>query len=60
MMVTQGLKKEAKKGVASIATATEGRFYRGDLKELATRKYLKIKESFKKNKGVPKRKAEKK
>mmetsp|Transcript_64579 Transcript_64579/g.204179 ORF Transcript_64579/g.204179 Transcript_64579/m.204179 type:complete len:145 (-) Transcript_64579:158-592(-) len=48
-----GLKKETKKGVAKIADLTEGCFYRKDLKELAVKKYMKIKQSFKKNKTVP-------
>mmetsp|Transcript_96543 Transcript_96543/g.300663 ORF Transcript_96543/g.300663 Transcript_96543/m.300663 type:complete len:142 (+) Transcript_96543:94-519(+) len=54
LLFSTGLKKEAKKGVEAIARATEGAFYRPDLKEAAVRKYLKIRQSFKKNKRIPK------
>uniref|UniRef100_A0A7S2C939 Ribosomal eL28/Mak16 domain-containing protein n=1 Tax=Alexandrium andersonii TaxID=327968 RepID=A0A7S2C939_9DINO len=60
VLVKTGIKKDAKKGVAAIAKETDGKFYRTDLKDLAVAKYMKIKQSFKKNKSIPARRAAKK
>mmetsp|Transcript_12530 Transcript_12530/g.44370 ORF Transcript_12530/g.44370 Transcript_12530/m.44370 type:complete len:141 (-) Transcript_12530:99-521(-) len=51
-LLQAGLKKLSKKGLAEVTKATTGSFYRQDLEELAQKKYIKVKTSFKKKKVV--------
>merc|ERR1719382_999611 len=52
IVLTTRSKKSAKKGLAQVAKATGGAFYRRDLQELAEKKYAKVKTSLKKKKLV--------
>merc|ERR1719156_176180 len=52
--VTNGLNKQAKKGLAALDKTMDAGYYRRDLLELAKVKYSKIKTSFKKRKTVVK------
>mmetsp|Transcript_8194 Transcript_8194/g.9075 ORF Transcript_8194/g.9075 Transcript_8194/m.9075 type:complete len:145 (-) Transcript_8194:46-480(-) len=54
MSAGTGVKNATKKGIEVITKETDGAFYRKDLKDLAVKKYLKIKKSFRKNKNLPK------
>mmetsp|Transcript_50059 Transcript_50059/g.131898 ORF Transcript_50059/g.131898 Transcript_50059/m.131898 type:complete len:142 (-) Transcript_50059:118-543(-) len=54
LLLQSGVKKQSKKGLAQIAKATAGSFYRRDLLGLAEAKFNKIKTSFKKKKVVVK------
>eukprot|EP00443_Scrippsiella_acuminata_P093277 CAMPEP_0115427308 /NCGR_PEP_ID=MMETSP0271-20121206/29380_1 /TAXON_ID=71861 /ORGANISM="Scrippsiella trochoidea, Strain CCMP3099" /LENGTH=142 /DNA_ID=CAMNT_0002852337 /DNA_START=7 /DNA_END=435 /DNA_ORIENTATION=- len=53
-LVQAGVKKQAAKGFAQIAKATEGSLYRRDLLQLAQEKYRRVKTSLKKKKLVVK------
>jgi len=53
-VVTVGVKKAEKKGLASLAKVMDAGYYRRDLLSLAQAKYIKIKKSFKKKKLVVK------
>merc|ERR1711862_462114 len=48
VLYKSGIKKSAKKGPAQVEKAAMTGYYRPDLKALAVKKYLKIKQSFKK------------
>eukprot|EP00446_Apocalathium_sp_SHHI-4_P067036 CAMPEP_0177538352 /NCGR_PEP_ID=MMETSP0369-20130122/58333_1 /TAXON_ID=447022 ORGANISM="Scrippsiella hangoei-like, Strain SHHI-4" /NCGR_SAMPLE_ID=MMETSP0369 /ASSEMBLY_ACC=CAM_ASM_000364 /LENGTH=137 /DNA_ID=CAMNT_0019021161 /DNA_START=15 /DNA_END=424 /DNA_ORIENTATION=+ len=52
ILLSTGVKKSSKKGLAQISKALEGGFYRRDLMEVARAKYVKVKTSFKKKKVV--------
>merc|ERR1712060_684794 len=54
MLLTTGLKKDSKKGLASLAKVIDGKFYRKDLLALAQAKYTKVMASFKKKKTTVK------
>merc|ERR1719215_1747240 len=54
MLCESGVKKSSKKGLAKVAKATGGSFYRRDLQELAEKKYARVKTSLKKKKVVVK------
>eukprot|EP00409_Alexandrium_fundyense_P005504 CAMPEP_0185906076 /NCGR_PEP_ID=MMETSP0196C-20130402/5216_1 /TAXON_ID=2932 /ORGANISM="Alexandrium fundyense, Strain CCMP1719" /LENGTH=144 /DNA_ID=CAMNT_0028625739 /DNA_START=71 /DNA_END=505 /DNA_ORIENTATION=- len=53
MFVGTGIKNETKKGIEAITKEIDGAFYRKDLKDMIVQKYLKIKQSFRKNKKIP-------
>merc|ERR1719215_2031849 len=53
-LVKNGIRKQTKKGLAQVAAATQGSFYRSDLKELAAQKYGKVQTSLRKKKGAVK------
>mmetsp|Transcript_120419 Transcript_120419/g.257095 ORF Transcript_120419/g.257095 Transcript_120419/m.257095 type:complete len:143 (+) Transcript_120419:71-499(+) len=54
MLVKTALKKDTKKGLASLAKTVDTGFYRKDLLSLANAKYTKVKTSFKKKVPVVK------
>merc|ERR1712217_406725 len=54
MILQTGLKKQSKKGLAAVAKAMDAGYYRRDLLDLATSKYIKIKKSFMKKRVAAK------